>query len=216
MLWSAAWRLSELKALEASTHSTPSTPGHSPNAFRTAWTPISHAEGTPTHSWAGATAFMTSNSISSAIARQMMRRNTSPIAMGRTPGRLSRAINLPARNASRWLGWISCVHNRTAIRESALHKLPDAPLYTESIRFQPSESMPESPAAPDIRMATFLIFAGVIAWNRTAWGLWSSLFSSTSIVGVVAGGCFSRSTSNTVLSPTTCWAPRTALGPFVR
>ena len=234
--------------------------------------PISHAEGAPTRNWTGAITFITSNLNNSTMARQVIRRSTSPITMGRTPGRLCRAINLPATNASKWLRWISCVCMRIAIWERAVHKLLDAPLYPDSIRIHASESIPKSLAAKSLAAkslaakslaakslaakslaakslaakslaarslaakslaakslaakslaalgihVTTLLFAGVIAWKRTAWGFGISFVRSTSFVGVVTGGCLSRSTSNTVLSqsPIDCCDPGTALGHWVR
>ena len=91
-LCKAACLLSELNALEASTSRTPSISFFASRSH-IMWTDVSQADGIPTHVWVGATTFMTSDSTTEATARQMSLLWTSPTAIGRTPGRLSRGIS---------------------------------------------------------------------------------------------------------------------------
>ena len=125
MLWSAALRLTELNAFDASTNRIPSVLGLS-NPSRIAWTQVSQGDGIPTHNWEGATTSITSLSTTRMTALAMMRRWTSPTAMGRTPGRLSRAINRAAVNASRSLPPTLSVHILRAASASTLHSWSEA------------------------------------------------------------------------------------------
>ena len=95
MLRSAASRLSELNALEASTRMTASVSGDS-EIWRIAWTADSQPARCPAHTCKAPVASWTSSRVTTEMALPMILLIVSPMPMGLTPGHLSRAINLQA------------------------------------------------------------------------------------------------------------------------
>ena len=96
MLWRATDLFKALNAFEASISITPST-SHLPNSWVRASTATSQADGIPTHSWDGAVACKTSASIVAIMTLPIIRRKTSPTAIGRAPVFFARGIRRPAR-----------------------------------------------------------------------------------------------------------------------
>ena len=84
-----------------------------------------------------------------------MRRRTSPIPIGLTPGFLSSGMSLHASNELIDLGSTYSVHNLLHMRATASHAsiehLPND--FEQRIRLQVSESSPLGPAEPRVSLA---------------------------------------------------------------
>eukprot|EP00117_Sycon_ciliatum_P004424 scpid76622/ scgid8805/ len=83
-----------------------------------------------------------------------IRRRTSPMPIGRTPGFLSKGISRQARYASRDAGSTNVVASRRAQVAIASQSSPEAPPNPVHMRLQVSASTPDGPAAPCVFRAT--------------------------------------------------------------
>ena len=115
-----------------------------------------------------------------------IRCKTLPIPTGRSPGFLSRGINLHASNNSNNDNRSSVVQSFSMTLANVLHKsfqlLPN--WFDVKILFQPSASRPEGPAAPLVLSIAFFTLSASIEWNLIGW-------ISSSISGSNTSGCAS-------------------------
>ena len=121
MLINAFWWFKQLKALVASTKITPSA-SLSSNTWCIAWAAASQPDKCPEHVCNGPVASWISWLRTLAIALPMIRRATSPVPIGRTPGHLSSATRRQATNSFRPDGSTRVVQIRLATIDKAWHK----------------------------------------------------------------------------------------------
>lgn len=117
--------------------------------------------------------------------------------IGRTPGHLSRGINLHATKALRCSGLTTAVHRRLATLARAEQRLLDA-LYEQQSFLHAKASKPERPAAPFIlraalRMASLFRFSNMIGFTGVG-------VPCNKLLGEAGfpDGCFSIRTSRVV------------------
>ena len=101
------------------------------------------------------------------VAFAMILRATSQTPIGRTPGHLSKAINLHERKEARMVGDKYVVHNQQTKRAIASHKSLEAAWKEVQIRRQLFASTPEGPGAPKVWRAADRITEPVRASNTT-------------------------------------------------
>ena len=124
----AAWRLRELKALEASTNKIPSVPS-SAKISLIEWTAASQPARWPAHNWRQPEASMTSCFTTRKTALAMIRLEVSPMPMGLTPGFLSRAIKRQFKRGCKASGSVKEVEIRFATRANEWQRSEEAALY---------------------------------------------------------------------------------------
>ena len=83
----------------------------------------------------------------------MIRRATSPIPIGRTPGHLSSAIRRQATNASMPDGSTKVVQILLATKDNAWHRSVEHDLNDIQRRRKATASRPDGPALPSVFMA---------------------------------------------------------------
>ena len=156
MLWSAAWRFTELNALDASTKRAASALS-SQKRSRMACIAASHPATCPAQTCRGPAASAISSPMQYKMAFARILRGTSPIPIGRTPGFLSKGINLQATKGARNVGSISKVARQRATDAKELHRPTEASPNEEHKRCQAKASTPDGPAAPCVWNAARLI-----------------------------------------------------------
>ena len=114
--------------------------------------------GSPAHTCIGAEQLTISWFVTAMTAFPIIRRKTSPIPTGLTPGFLSNGISLQAVYAFTVSGSMSLVHIFLAAAAIASASWTDllANCLEHSILFHPSASIPEGPAAPSTLLAHYL------------------------------------------------------------
>ena len=152
MFKSATFLLRLLKAFDASTIKTASHDSSSKIAVM-AWTAASAPASWPAHSFRGPAAFRTSAFVTAITAMPTIRRTTSQIPIGRTPGFLSKGINRQARKASKPCGSTESVQRRRAHLANAEQRSLECRWKPVQIRRQPAASMPDGPAEPCVLSA---------------------------------------------------------------
>ena len=165
-----------------------------------ACTAASHPDMCPAHTWRGPAESWMSSVMVAAIAFPMILRTVSPIPMGRTPGHLSRAISLHAKNADNPCGSTKQVQSRLATDASMLHNSAEAVLNEVQSCFHAAVSRPDGPAAPSIlravlRMSWPSILSKMIGCGSVSW-----MFGVTIVDSLAGcfGGCFLSRASRTV------------------
>ena len=191
MFLRAFWRLSELKAFEASTMIVASTSGVS-NTCRMACMAASHPASCPAQSWSGPSAALTSSFKVVRIALLMIRRAVSPIPMGLTPGHLLSVIRQQALRAVSPLGSTCDEQIRLATEAMALLRSAEKEEKEEQRCFQAAASRPEGPAAPSVLRAVLQIVCPSIFSNMMKCGSLRGVSGSimADALEVVWGGAF--------------------------
>ena len=109
--------------------------------------------------------------VTSVGSLQAIRCRTSPMPIGRRPEFLSSGISRHARNASKDADWFSMLQIVSITSANALHIFIE--IFTNcfhvKFRFQPSASMPDSPAPPWVLTTAFCIFSTSISSNLIGW-----------------------------------------------
>ena len=168
MYWTlcrATVRFKRLNALSASISKT-ALVSISWKMSRKAWMAASQPAGCPAHTCVTPAASMMSFFSTVIIALPMMRRNDSPMPIGRTPGFLSSGIRRLLRRALTPEGSTCSVARRRATSATALQSSSEAVLNETSIRHQTYESAIEGPAASWIANAVLCMVASVRHSNR--------------------------------------------------
>ena len=133
MLCRAACRFSTLKALLASTNKIPSVEVFE-KSFCMACIAASQPPTRPAHNCSGQVASAMSWPIMLNTALEMIRRGSSPIAIGLTPGFLSKGTSLHVTKAQRNSEGMSAVHKRLPTEASAEQRSCEAEVYEEQRR----------------------------------------------------------------------------------
>ena len=147
MFWSITARLSELKALCASTSSKPSTCSLL-NSSVIACTAASHPERCRAHNWELPATAWISAPITLRMALPMILRSVSQIPIGRTPGFLESGIKRQAMKGRMMVGSMKLVHSRLVAAARASQSCLEAPWNIVHNLRQQLASNPEGPAAP--------------------------------------------------------------------
>ena len=111
----------------------------------------------PPQSWQEPAASWISPLMTKRMALEVILLTTSQMPIGRTPGRLSRAINQQAKKGANVDGCTYWVHSRRARRAREWHNSSEASLNVQQSLLQPCASRPDGPAAPLVCLAAWRI-----------------------------------------------------------
>ena len=151
----------------------------------------------PAHTWSGPAAVWMSSLSTLRIALAMILLCTSPMPIGRTPGHLSRGINLHATKALRYAGLIGAVHRCFPTLARAEQRSVDA-LNEQQRLLHAAASKPDMPAAPFAFWAALRIISLFNSSKRIGFADMGRPCNRLLGEAAFPGGCFSINISRTV------------------